>query len=98
MSVKLKIINTSPKSIVISKTGRPGLTGKSAYDIAVENGYQGTEQDWITQIEGNATLPINRVDPNNNNRISVTTEGLYVPPVSEAEFADITLIFENSLL
>lgn len=29
---------------------RDGVNGKSAYQIAVENGYLGTEQDWINDL------------------------------------------------
>lgn len=28
------------------------ITGKSAYDVAVENGYQGTEADWLVSLQG----------------------------------------------
>lgn len=27
-----------------------GIPGKSAYEIAVENGFEGTEQDWLNAI------------------------------------------------
>ena len=29
---------------------RDGVHGKSAYQIAVENGYAGTQQDWINDL------------------------------------------------
>ncbi len=32
--------------------GAPGAPGKSAYEIAVEYGYQGSEQEWIEQFSG----------------------------------------------
>ncbi|MBO7297038.1 MAG: SGNH/GDSL hydrolase family protein, partial [Clostridia bacterium] len=32
--------------------GTPGTPGKSAYEIAVEYGYKGTEQEWIAQFSG----------------------------------------------
>lgn len=28
------------------------LQGKSAYDIAVENGFQGSESEWLASLEG----------------------------------------------
>lgn len=34
------------------KDGEDGAPGKSAYDIAVEYGYKGTEQEWIEQFSG----------------------------------------------
>ncbi len=32
--------------------GADGAAGASAYDIAVENGFTGTEQEWLTSLEG----------------------------------------------
>lgn len=29
-----------------------GTDGKSAYEIAVENGFEGTEQDWLASLKG----------------------------------------------
>ena len=34
------------------KDGEDGTPGKSAYEIAVEYGYKGTEQEWIEQFSG----------------------------------------------
>ena len=34
------------------KDGEDGAPGKSAYEIAVEYGYEGTEQEWIAQFSG----------------------------------------------
>lgn len=30
-----------------------GVNGESAYQIAVRNGFQGTEQEWLTSLRGN---------------------------------------------
>ena len=30
------------------------LDGKSAYQIAVENGFEGTEEEWLASLEGPA--------------------------------------------
>jgi hypothetical protein len=32
--------------------GSPGKDGASAYDIAVKNGFKGTEGEWITSLKG----------------------------------------------
>lgn len=32
--------------------GVPGPAGKSAYEIAVENGFEGTEEEWLTSLIG----------------------------------------------
>lgn len=34
--------------------GSPGATGNSAYDIAVLNGFVGTEEEWLASLEGPA--------------------------------------------
>ena len=31
-----------------------GLDGKSAYQIALENGFEGTEEEWLESLEGKA--------------------------------------------
>ena len=35
--------------------GKRGVRGKSAYQIAVENGFQGTEQEWLDSLKATAT-------------------------------------------
>jgi len=32
--------------------GIPGAAGRSAYQIALDNGFTGTEQDWLTSLQG----------------------------------------------
>lgn len=34
------------------ETGVPGQNGKSAYEIAVDNGYHGSETEWLTSLKG----------------------------------------------
>ena len=38
----------------------PALQGESAYDIAVRNGYTGTEQEWLESIGGSNKIKIKR--------------------------------------
>ena len=33
-------------------SGTPGKDGKSAYEIAVENGFDGTEEEWLDSLKG----------------------------------------------
>lgn len=42
------IMNLSAKP----SEGEPGVDGKSAYDIAVDNGFVGTEQEWLASLQG----------------------------------------------
>ena len=37
-----------------SKILAQGMAGKSAYELAVENGYQGTEEEWLASLKGSA--------------------------------------------
>lgn len=40
------------KGFVEKKISESGLEGKSAYDIAVENGFVGTEEEWLESLKG----------------------------------------------
>lgn len=37
--------------------GDPGADGKSAYQIAVQNGFEGTEQEWLASLKGDKGDP-----------------------------------------
>lgn len=36
----------------IEKNGIAGENGKSAYEIAVEDGFQGTQKEWLDSLQG----------------------------------------------
>ena len=43
--------------------GQPGRPGKSAYEIAVENGFKGTEEEWVASLEGeDGYTPVKGID------------------------------------
>ena len=44
MAVNLKIVSQ------VVASGTPGPAGKSAYQIAVDNGFQGTESEWLKEL------------------------------------------------
>ncbi|MDE7345436.1 MAG: hypothetical protein K2N48_01700 [Muribaculaceae bacterium] len=48
------LTNPPPVNIIgpAGKDGKDGQDGKSAYDIAVENGFTGTESDWLDSLKG----------------------------------------------
>lgn len=50
VDVKNYILIKSYVDQVLSDAG--ALQGKSAYDIAVEQGFQGTEEEWLKSLEG----------------------------------------------
>lgn len=35
-----------------------GAPGKSAYEIAVENGFEGAEEEWLESLKGNNDLDV----------------------------------------
>ena len=35
-----------------------GVPGKSAYEIAVENGFIGSEEEWLESLEGDGNIEI----------------------------------------
>ena len=35
-----------------AEQGAPGLNGKSAYELAVENGFNGTVTEWLESLKG----------------------------------------------
>ena len=39
------------KEYVDSKAGTSGSAGKSAYEIAVDNGFTGTEDQWLESLK-----------------------------------------------
>lgn len=40
------------KKYVDKKVKEAGIQGKSAYEIAVENGFEGTEMEWLESLKG----------------------------------------------
>lgn len=52
--------------------GADGADGLSAYEIAVNNGFNGTEEEWLVSIKGEQGIPglelgISNIEPNNTN-------------------------------
>ena len=50
-----------------------GANGLSAYEIAVVNGFVGTEAEWLVSLVGGISL---RAD----NQLVAESDGIYVPP------------------
>lgn len=47
-SISVEIIETvEVTKIIFEELGTPGLIGKSTYEIAVYNGFIGTEKEWL---------------------------------------------------
>lgn len=45
-------VNKKASISLLSSTGPIGPTGKSAYEVAVANGYQGSEAQWLVSLKG----------------------------------------------
>ena len=50
------------------RKGDPGLRGLSAYEVAVNNGFDGSEEEWLKTIKGNpgSMVRIQAIDEDNN--------------------------------
>jgi hypothetical protein len=64
---KISIIDLNNNVVPLKgDTGIQGDTGLSAYEVAIENGFEGSEQDWLNSFQDRAnhigTQPINTID------------------------------------
>lgn len=48
----------------IGPAGESGKDGKSAYEIAVENGFEGTEEEWLASLKGKDGIDATPVEAN----------------------------------
>lgn len=44
--------DTDNKIVEVISVGKQGIPGKSAYTIAIENGFKGTEKEWLSFLKG----------------------------------------------
>lgn len=44
--------DTDNKIVEVISVGKQGIPGKSAYTIAIENGFEGTEKEWLSSLKG----------------------------------------------
>jgi hypothetical protein len=66
---------------VFSELGEKGESGKSAYQIAVDNGFLGTEQQWIASLSVSQTHIKNEI-PNgviNNSNTIFISQNNFIP-------------------
>ena len=49
---KVELTLPNPLNIAVQVPGLPGKDGKSAYEVAVDNGFTGTEQEWLESLKG----------------------------------------------
>lgn len=51
-NAKLYVKGADEFTFIVDMSGASGVQGQSAYEIAVENGYEGTEEEWILSLKG----------------------------------------------
>ena len=50
-----------------------GGDGKSAYEVAVQNGFEGTEDEWLKSLKGTSIASITQADSPDDDRESIIT-------------------------
>lgn len=61
--------------ISLGKGGHSGADGKSAYEIAVDNGFEGTEAEWLESLKGkdatDGVKSVNGITPDENGNVEI---------------------------
>ena len=70
--------------------------GYSAYEIAVQNGFEGTPQQWLESLHGRdgATTSVNGVQQENGN-VTLTGADLPVGPADQRKLSEVTLAVDK---
>ena len=63
------------------------MNGKSAYDVAVENGFTGTEQEWLDSLGTKITID-DTVTETSNNAVSSKAVKVYVDASMKTEVSE----------
>lgn len=59
-AIKVLISQTiKPFNVTVKQLGKRGFTGKSNYEIAVDNGFLGTEEQWLLSLRADGLIYIN---------------------------------------
>jgi hypothetical protein len=95
MTSAVEVIN-QPGVVVEVNIGNTGNPGLSAYAVAIQNGFVGSEAEWLASLAV-GSLPISE-DAGNALTFGLDFK-LYVPNAVEADGGvDLTLIFENQII
>ena len=85
--------------------GDPGANGKSAYEVAVDNGFVGTEQEWLDSLIPNPYVPPSKlwytatspiIDSANGEKQKFTADADATIEIEMNDGDSITLIFNPS--
>lgn len=80
------IVAAGGNTVSTGATLQVGVRGKSAYQVAVDNGFSGTEVEWIASLEGD------KGDRGDKGDKGDTGNAAY------DDLSDFSLIFENGLV
>lgn len=69
------------KAYVKQSVSEAGLQGKSAYEIAKDNGFVGTEQEWLKSLQGESP----QIGENGNWFVGSLDTGVSARPTGEVE-------------
>ena len=64
------------------------IQGKNAYEIAVDNGFQGTEQEWLLSLQGESPY----IGENGNWFVGTLDTGVVASPNLEKYYSEANLI------
>lgn len=75
------------KYVDATLSGVGALQGKSAFDVAVDNGFKGTEEEWLQTLEG--VTP--HIGDNGNWYLGETDTGVLAAPDLQGYFSEANL-------
>ena len=75
------------KYVDATLSGAGALQGKSAFDVAVDNGFKGTEEEWLQTLEG--VTP--HIGDNGNWYLGETDTGVLAAPDLQGYFSEANL-------
>lgn len=89
--------NESSESVSAGFGEVQAVNGLSAYEIAVKNGFKGSEQEWLTSLQGEKGLPGPKGDPGTDGRTPAKGVDYYTEEERQALVTDIVQMLKNNV-